>query len=65
MRHHRLSFSRQFFYQIEKQRQLGPYLNTPWSWCYCGTIRARDDAEALKKAMFAVGSSRVRVERMP
>ncbi len=65
MRHHRISFSPRFYYQIEKHRQLGPYLNTPWRWYYCGTIRARDDAEALRKAMFAVGSSRVRVERVP
>lgn len=41
----------------------GTYLNSQ-TWRYCGTIRARDCAEALQKAAYAVGSSLVQVEEI-
>ncbi len=59
-----ISFWQRSYYQIEKERRSGPYLNSPLRWYYCGVIRARDDTEALRKAMFVVGSSQVRIERV-
>ncbi len=31
-----LSFWQRFYYQIEKERRSGPYLNSPVRWYYCG-----------------------------
>ncbi len=59
-----VSFFQRFYYQIEKERRSGPYHNSPMRWYYCGVIRARDDEEALSKAIYVVGSSQVRIERV-
>ncbi len=59
-----ISFWQRFYYQIEKERRSGPYLNSPLRWYYCGVIRARDDTAALQKAIYVVGSSQVRIERV-
>ena len=39
----------------------GRYLNSPPKWSYCGRYRGGTLQEAMVRAMFAVGSSLVRI----
>lgn len=51
---------RKQIWMIEKATP-GKYRNSPPVWSRCGPIRETDRARATLKAMFQVGSSRVRV----